>query len=118
MTRARSRLGLQSRENAFHRVADGPHLDEVVVVDRKSDAALTELGLDGFYEVDEREVVGVEVFPQAGLACDRVGVDAENLDELFTHEALDLVGADRAAVAVRLSRHVKSPPSAGRRRRR
>src|SRR2546423_10356077 len=96
MTRARSRLGLQSRENAFHRVTDGPHLDEVVVVDRKSDAALTELGLDGFYEVDQREVVGVEVFPQAGLACDGVGGGAENLDQLFTHQALDPARADRA----------------------
>ena len=102
----RASLPLCSRgEHALDRVAHGAQLDEVVVVDREADGALAELGLDRFDDSMQCEVVGVEVFAQARVGRDRVGVDAEHLDELVAHDALDLVGADRPAVAVRLSRH-------------
>ena len=59
--------GARGARRRTRRVAHGAQLDEVVVVDREADDALTELGLDRFDEIDDREVVGVEVFAQAGV---------------------------------------------------
>ena len=66
----------EPRDEALDRVRDGAHLDEVVVVDAKTDRPFAELGLDGFEQVEQRVVVGVEVFAQARVERDRVDVDA------------------------------------------
>ena len=44
---------------------DRLQLDEIFVVDRETDRSLAQLGLDRVREVEQREVVGVEVFAQA-----------------------------------------------------
>jgi hypothetical protein len=78
----RSQLG----EDEVDRLADGAHVLEVFLGHGDVEALL-----EAHDQLDEVEAVGVEVFLEAGVLDDRVGLDAQDLDRDLAECSEDFV---------------------------
>ena len=99
----------EAEDDVVDGLPDGGEVLEVVVVDAETDGALAEVLFERLDQLDQRERVGVER-REARVERDGVLVDLEDLGEPLAHEREHLVGTDRTALLMGLSRHWRSPP--------